>query len=165
MKKFILLLAALGIMALAIMPAQAFTMQALTITVAQNGDAQIDMQYDLSFLEQTAVFFKIADPAAELKSAFESGGETVTVTSATSSSSSITVPSFADVAKTGSGKTIVTPSLSFEKAEKVLNSYWFAPLISPDFSPAVTTVVFPDGYKAVYYNVISIPSVSHKITG
>jgi hypothetical protein len=165
MKKIVLLIAALGLMALAVMPAQAFTMQALTVTVAQNGDAQIDMRYDLSFLELTAVFFKIADPAAELKSAFENNGATVTVTSASSAASSLTVSSYADVMTTGSTRTLVTPSLSFEKAQKVLNSYWFAPLITPDFSPAVTTVKFPDGYQAVYYDVISIPSITHTMKG
>ena len=39
-----------------------------------------------------------------------------------------------------------TPALSFQGAEAVLNQYWFAPLISPDFSPDVTRVVFPDQY-------------------
>jgi hypothetical protein len=165
MKKLFLIIAGLIVIACTVMPASAFTMKSLSITVAGNGDAQVDMHYDLSFVEQTAVFFRITDPAAELKSAFDSGTiKPVTVTQATSSSAHIVIPSFASVSATAGRSTMTTPALSFERARDVLNSYWFAPLVSPDFSPAVTTVTFPDGYTATYYDQISIPSVSHKVS-
>jgi hypothetical protein len=165
MKRIYLVLAGLVILACAVMPASAFTMNSLSITVAGNGDAQVDMAYTLSFVEQTAVFFRIADPAAQLKSAFDNGGSRpVTVTQATSSSAHVEIPSFASVTPAdGKKSTVTTPSLSFERAQAVLNSYWFAPLVSPDFSPAVTTITFPDGYKAYYYDQISIPSVTHQL--
>jgi len=164
MKKIYLIIGCLCILALSVMPAQAFTMKTLTITLAQNGDAKIDMQYDLSLFEQSAVFFRIADPAAELKSAFEvQSKEPVTVTQATSSSAVVIVPSFATVTS-GNGKTVmVSPAVSFERAQKVLNTYWFSPLISPDFSPSTSTIVFPDGYRETWHEQISIPSVSHRI--
>ena len=57
--------------------------------------------------------------------------------------------------------TLKTPSLSFEAAQKVLESYWFAPLISPDFSPTVTKVQFPDGYEETFSDAISIPAITH----
>jgi len=164
MKKIFILTAGLMLMALAVMPAQAFTMKSLAIDLEQNGDAEIVMQYDLSFIEQSAVFLQIADPAAELQSAFQSGSASkVTVSEATSSSARITVPSFASVATTGRKSVMTSPSVSFERARDVLNSYWFAPLISPDFSPAVTTLTFPDGHHEYYYDQISIPSVTHNI--
>jgi len=165
MKKIFLVIAGLILMACAVMPASAFTMKSLSITVAGNVDAQVDMNYDLTFVEQSAVFFRLADPAAQLESAFDAGrSQPVTVTSATSSSAHIDIPSFASVTTTG-GKTVVTtPSLSFEHAQSVLNSYWFAPLVSPNFAPAVTTITFPDGYIATYYNQITIPSVSHQMS-
>lgn len=151
-------------MALAVMPVQAFTMKSLAITVDQSGAAQIDMQYDLNFIEQTAVFFRIADPAQELQSAFNSASsKPVTVTSATSSSSQILVPSYASIAEKDGSTVMTTPSVSFERAEAVLKNYWFAPLVSPDFSPAVTTVTFPDGYQELFYNQISIPAVTHQV--
>jgi len=56
-----------------------------------------------------------------------------------------------------------TPALSFVEAEKVLNQYWFARFISPDFSPEVTTVRFPDGYQKTFSNQISIPAIIHTI--
>jgi hypothetical protein len=50
---------------------QAFTAKELTITLAPNGDAQVTMQYEFSIPESMAVFFRIADPAKELKNALE----------------------------------------------------------------------------------------------
>jgi hypothetical protein len=165
MKKIFLVITGLIVMACAVMPASAFTMKSLSITVSGNGDAQVDMNYDLSFVEQSAIFFRIADPVEELKSAFDSESrQPVTVTQATSSSAHVVIPSFASVTTTGGKSTITTPSLSFERAQDVLNSYWFAPLVSPDFSPAVTTVTFPDGYPVTYYDQISIPSITHSLS-
>lgn len=146
----------------AILPVQAFTAKSLTMTIAPNGDAEMNMQYELSFFEQSAVFFQIADPAQELKKAFDTNSpEPVTVPEASRSSAIILVPEFATVSK--DGKTITTPSVSFEKAEQVMNGYWFAPLVSPDFSPAVTLIRFPDGDRVVYYDVLTVPSINHEI--
>jgi hypothetical protein len=164
MKKIFLVIAGLMLMACAVMPASAFTMNSLNIAVDGNGDARIDMTYDLSFVEQSAVFLRIADPSAQLKSAFDAGGfHTVTVTQATGSAAEIVIPSFAAVTTASGKSTITTPSLSFEHAQKILDSYWFAPLVSPDFSPSITTITFPDGYKATYYDRISIPSTAHAV--
>ncbi|MDO9325059.1 MAG: hypothetical protein Q7T80_08915 [Methanoregula sp.] len=164
MKKIYLVIGCLCILAFLIMPTHAFTMKTLTITVAQNGNAEMDMQYDLSLFEQSAVFFRIANPAAELKSAFESQSkEPVTVTKATSSSAIVIVPAFATITSVNGKTGMETPTVSFERAQKILNTYWFAPLISPDFSPATTTVIFPDGYRETWHDQISIPAVSHQI--
>jgi hypothetical protein len=164
MKTPYLILACLITCACAVMPAQAFVAKSLTITLAPNGDGQIDMQYELSFLEQSAVFLRIADPAAELKKAFDSRtDQPVTVIKATSSSATVIVPAFASVYP-GKGKyTLVTPKVSFERAQAVINSYWFAPLVNPDFSPDVSTVIFPDGYRATFNNVISLPPISRPV--
>ena len=163
MDKFSFALVTFCILA-AILPVQAFTVTSLTIILAKDGDAEVDMQYDLSLIEQSAVFLKIADPAAELKSAFDShSGEPVTVPEATSTSALVLIPAFADVSSATGKVTMVTPGLSFAKAQQAMDEYWFAPLISPDFSPGITTVIFPDGHKAMYYNTLSLPSVSHTL--
>jgi len=165
MKPILIVITGLILVACAVMPASAFTMKSLSITVAGNGDARVDMNYDLSFVEQSAVLFRIANPTAELKSAFDSASRNpVTVTQASGSAAEVLIPSFADIARTGGKTTMTTPSLSFERARDVLNSYWFAPLVSPNFAPAVTTITFPDGYIATYYNQITIPSVSHQMS-
>ena len=164
MDKFSFALVTFCILSAAIMPVQAFTAKSLTITLAPDGDAEMNMQYELSFFEQSAVFFQIADPAQELKKAFDMNGpEPVTVLEATSSSAIILVPGFATVTHDGEASTMVTPPVSFEKAQQVMNGYWFAPLISPDFSPAVTLVRFPDGARAVYHDVLVLPSIRHEM--
>jgi len=165
MKRVYLLLVCLCLLAFAVMPAQAFTAKSLTVTLAPNGDARINMQYDLSFLEQSAVFFRMADPAAEVKKAFDSNtNRPVTVNSVTSSSADIVVPSFAGVTRINGAMTMTSPSISFARAQEILKNYWFAPLISADFAPQVTTVAFPDGYQATFNNAITIPSVTHTLS-
>jgi hypothetical protein len=152
------------ILSLAVMPAQAFTAKSLTITLDREGDAEMNMQYELTFFEQSAVFLQIADPAEELKKAFDSHSpEPVTVVETTSSSAIIHVPAFATVSRDGEGPLMTTPQLSFEKAQQVMNGYWFAPLVSPDFSPAVTMVRFPDGHRAVYYDVLTLPPIQRSL--
>jgi hypothetical protein len=165
MKKMHFAIISLCILAVVIMPVQAFTAKSLTITLAPDGDARVDLHYELSFLEQTAVFLRLADPAAELKKAFDShSSEPVTVPQATSTSAVVLIPGFATINEGTRQVRMITPSVSFEKAQQVMNGYWFAPLVSPDFSPAVTTVIFPDGYQENFSDVISIPSLSHTLS-
>lgn len=152
----------LCIPALAVMPVHAFTAESLTITLADNGDAEMEMQYELSFPEKIAVFFRFADPAAELKNAFDSHTSAeVTVPKATDSSAVVLIPSFAERSSEGDKITVVTPARSFDRAQLVMDEYWFAPLVAPDFSPGVTTVIFPDGHRDIYYEALTVPSVSH----
>ena len=148
--------------ALVISPAGALTARNLTIAVHENGDAQVDFSYDLNWLEQVAVYTKIADPGKELKSALEDNFRvTVDVTSVDNEEASVVVHSFATVRNTPDGTLYVTPELSFKNAQRALSHYWFAPLINADLSPEVTRIVFPDGYSQEFYNQIDIPSVSH----
>lgn len=166
MKKFILPITLVCLMALVVVPAQAFTMHSLSISLDPAGTAQVDLNYELTFFEQGAVFFKIADPASELQKAFDSGSAAkTTVISATSSSASVLVPAFASVSTQDGTTVMTTPAVSFERAEKVLKNYWFAPLVAADFSPSVTTVTFPDGQREYFYDQVSIPSVKHVMSG
>jgi hypothetical protein len=165
MKKIYPVLISLCILALAVIPAQAYTAKSLAITVAPDGNAELDMQYDLSPLEQTAVFLQLADPAGELRKAFDRHStEPVTVSEATGSSAIVHIPAFADVNNRAGAVTMVTPALSFSRAQEVMDGYWFAPLLSPDFSPSITTVTFPDGYRATYYDVPAVPSITHRLS-
>ncbi|HET6581304.1 MAG TPA: hypothetical protein VFG36_05435 [Methanoregula sp.] len=164
LKKICILVAGVCLLAFAAMPVEAFTVKSLTMTLAPDGDAEVDMQYDLTLFEEGAIFFRLSDPAAELKKAFDANSKhPVTVTRATGSSARVLIPSFASVSTGADTITMVSPSISFEKAQSVLDQYWFAPLISPDFSPDLTTIIFPDGYQTNFYNLLVIPSVSHKL--
>src|SRR5512136_1157114 len=100
MEKFSFILVTFCILTAVVLPVQAFTAKSLTITLAPDGDAEMNIQYELSFFEQGAVFLQIADPAQELKKAFDTNSpEPVTVLEATSSSAIILVPGFATVRK------------------------------------------------------------------
>jgi len=147
------------------LPASAFQAKTLTITLGDTGDAQVDFTYQLTWLEQAAVFARLVDPGQQLKSAIENNFyATVTVDQVNNDEAVLTVDSFATVQKTPEGVTYHTPALSFKNAERVLKEYWFAPLINPDFSPDTTRVTFPDGYSEVYTNEISIPAISHTVS-
>ena len=164
MKPIYLLFAALCITVIAVIPAEALSISSLTITIGQNGDAQVNLHYKMTMVEQAAVYFQIADPAAELKNALESNlNRQVMVYDAGTTSADIVIPSFAAVSQGPGKKTITTPGFSFSRVQQVAEGYWFAPRISPDFTPDVTTIVFPDGSNEVLYNQIDIPSFSHQI--
>lgn len=164
MKKFYLIIACLCVFAFTVLPAQAFTANSLTITLGENGDARADMQYSLSFIEQAAVFAHIADPSAQLEGALRDNfNKPVTVIHADSSSAEVIIPSFATIAASPGQTTMTNPSLSFARAEGIVKQYWFAPLISADFSPTVTTIIFPDGYQVTYNDLLTIPSTSHQM--
>jgi len=164
MKSVYLLIGCVCILAFAVMPAQAMTAKSLTINLDANGAAHVDFQYELTFAEQAAVFINIANPGEELKKALENNsGKEVTVVKADSSSAEVIIPSFAEIRQSNGIKTMITPGFSFANAENVLKQYWFAALISPDLSPDVTIITFPDGYQTTYNNQISVPSVSHTV--
>jgi hypothetical protein len=146
-------------------PAGAVIVHNLNIVVSGNGDAQVDIHYELNWLEQAAVFARIADPGTELKSALENNFDvSVDVISVDNHEATVLVHPFARVSSLSGGTRYITPELSFENAQRALNRYWFAPLVSADFSPDVTRVVFPDGYSEEFFNQIDIPSVSHTIS-
>ena len=163
MKQTILILGVLTfVMLLAVSPAAAFRATSLDITVQDNTDAVITFEYSLSWFENAAVFAKIGDPGTELKKALESNyGKPVQVTEADAGRSQFYVQGFAAKKVKGSNVTLTTPALSFREAERVLNTYWFAPLISPDFSPDISTVSFPDGHVERFYDKDQIPRISH----
>jgi hypothetical protein len=145
-------------------PVQAFTAKNLDVAVQGSGDAIITFDYELSWFENIAVFMHIADPAIELKKALESNfNKPVEVIRADGGESRFTVQGFATVKVKDGTTTMKTPGLSFAEAQKVLEQYWFAPLVSPDFSPEVTLVRFPDGYVEEFDNQISIPPVTHTL--
>ncbi|MDN7024316.1 hypothetical protein FGU65_05315 [Methanoculleus sp. FWC-SCC1] len=164
MKRVLLLLPALLAAALICAPASAFTANALDISVNETGDAEVTFDYSLSWFEQIAVFFQIAQPDRELKNALESySGKQVDVVGVETGSAVFAVRDFARIKETANGTVYTLPGLDFTAAEEKLKSYWFAPLVEADFSPAVTTIRFPDGHEEKVFNESAIPSASHTI--
>ena len=165
MKQKLVILCILCLFSVIAIPASAFTAESLSIDVSGNGDAMVTFSYSLGWAEKVAVFFRIADPATELKHAMESNsGKEESVSEVTPNSASFLIHGYAHI-KNGEGKvTYITPALSFASAAEILLGYWFAPLISVDLSPAVTTVIFSDGYTEYFYDSIEIPKISHTIS-
>ena len=148
------LLVSLVVIGLALVcPVQAFSSKSLVIDVKDSMDAVITFDYELSWIERVAVFVRIGDPGTELKKALESNfNAPVQVMEAGAGRSQFYVQGFASEKVQDGNVTIATPALSFREAEKVLNQYWFAPLVNADFSPEVTRLVFPDGHEETFYN-------------
>jgi hypothetical protein len=156
----------LGIVVLisCICPVQAFTAKSLDVVVQENGDAIITFDYSLNLMENAAVFTRITDPSTELKKALAANyNRDVDVIGTSSSEAIVLVHGFAASSTDNGVVTMTTPALSFQSAERVLKQYWFAPLISVDFSPEITRVIFPDGYIAEYSNQIAIPRITHTL--
>ncbi|MDD3857295.1 MAG: hypothetical protein PHP43_04515 [Methanoculleus sp.] len=159
-----ILVASLLLMAVIVAPAGAFSADHLQITVNEDGSAEITFNYTLSWIERVAVFFKIADPAQELKSALErSLGVPVTVISAESDVAAFSVTRFTTISDAAGGKTYSTPGLDFTEAQAVLDEYWFASLVQADFSPAQTVVMFPDGHEETFSDQSALPPLSHMV--
>ena len=145
-------------------PVQAFTAKNLGITIQDNTNAIITFDYDLTWYENIVVFSQIVDPSDELAKALKNQfGKNVEVTSVSGNHAQLLIENFASSTVNDGVVSLNTPSLSFKYAEKVLNKYWFAQFISPDFSPEITRVSFPDGYTEEFYNQDQIPSVRHSI--
>ncbi|MGA2162767.1 MAG: hypothetical protein ABSG28_11335 [Methanoregula sp.] len=143
-------------------PVQAFTAKNLDISIQSNTDATVTFSYDLTWYENIVVFSRIVDPTSELKNAFKTQfSKNVEVTSVSGNQAQFLVENFASRSVNNGVVSLSTPSLSFRNAEKVLDRYWFARFVTPDFSPEVTSISFPDGYSEVFYNQDQIPSVSH----
>ena len=153
------------ILILFILPVQAFTADSLEINVQDNGSAEIQFGYTLNWIEHIAVYLRIANPNDELSRAFENNLHIpVKVEQVDSNSIRVSVSNFAQRSIDKDGRTSMsTPALSFEEAEKVLQQYWFAPLINPDFSPAITIITYPDGYQEKFYDISRIPKTIHTI--
>jgi hypothetical protein len=145
-------------------PVQAFTITTLDFVVENNQDMTVTFNYELDILEQTAVWVNLVDPAAELKAALEANtGKPVDNVIVTDNSVQATIRGFTTQVTVDNTITTTTPGLSFANAEAAVQQYWFAALVSVDYSPAVTRVVYPDQYTETFYEVISIPSTTHTV--
>jgi hypothetical protein len=164
MKKLVVL-GVLVLLAIAAVPAQAFSADTLNITVQENGDATITFDYQLNWFEYVVIFLQIADPATQIQTALGSEtGRTVVVHSVSPGRVSLDVKEFASLQGNDTGTTYLTPALPFTTAEQYLKGQWFSALVSADFSPAVTTVRFPDGYTQQFNNQDYIPAITHTVS-
>lgn len=146
-------------------PAGAMTADTLTVRLAEDGRAEITFTYRLSWYEHFAVYLRMVNPADELKSALERNFQKpVNVTSIDSGRVDLSIEQFAAVRTLQGQSVLYTPEISFMEAEKILKNYWFAPLVSADFSPSLTTLRFPDGQTLTFDDALVIPPQSHLLS-
>lgn len=164
MKSPFIIIACLCAIAFAVLPAEALTMKTLTINLEDDGDAQVDLRYDLSLPEQGAVMFQITDLRGTLERDLQQNlNRPVSVRSAGMDSANITITGLASVSTREGATVMAMPGFSLGNAENVMKQYWYAPLTSPDFSPEVTAITFPDGYTEYYYDQIHFPTITRTL--
>ena len=153
-----------GILAI---PAGAFTINTLAVTITESGDAEISVDYSLSWVERVVVFMRIAHPDQQLEQALERyARKEVTVTSVNPGRTELYVEEFVRVTDAPDGGIIyTTPSMDFSLAEQQVKGYWFSRFVTVDSSPEIAVITFPDGYQEQFVNVTYVPSVIHQTTG
>ena len=146
------------------MPASALTLTSYTAEIQDDGNAILTFNYDMTFVEYVGYYLNIANPGKLIKEEYDKHanmpGE---VLSTDSKGTCFKVYGYASVSDDVNGKTITTPSQSFQKAETILKEHPVANLTTFDLSPDITRVVFSDGYCENFYNELSIPSITHVI--
>jgi hypothetical protein len=155
------------VLSCAAMPASAFASKKLDINVLENGDANIQFQYQLSWPEKFG-YTLVPQKEQIVSSAIQTEFPTTTVTNVRVSKSftDLTIKNFASVSTStiqgGAATTYKTPAVSFLLAKHMLDAN---PLIRdnvmPDYSPGVTTVRFAHGVKYTYNDVTGIPAITY----
>lgn len=146
------------------LPAAAFSADRFTLTIEENGDADIEFDYTLTWIERVAVYLRIAEPENELRQALERNyNRPVEIKAVTPGSVQFTVDGLSKVKETFDGTVYTVPVLDFSSAVTALERYWFAPLVKVDLSPDISTVTFPDGRTEEFRNVTIIPMLVHTI--
>ncbi|MBQ3684066.1 MAG: hypothetical protein II925_00545 [Methanomicrobium sp.] len=151
-------------LAAAAMPASALTITSYTAEIQDDGNAILTFNYDMTFVEYVGYYLNIANPGKLMKEEYDKHANMPgDVLSSDSKATSFKVYGYAAVSDDANGKTITTPSQSFQKAEAILKEHPVAKLTTFDLSPDITTVTFPDGYCETFYNELSIPSITHVV--
>jgi hypothetical protein len=159
--KFILCILVLA--TLAITPVAGFSADSLDIEVQEDGGAMVAFAYSLTWVERFAIFIQIADPAEEFQHAVEGlTGQPVTIDAVSADSVVFSVERYASVRNEEGARVFVTPQMRFPQANTALQQYWFAPLLQADFSPAITTIHFPDGSAEIWIDQETIPAITHR---
>ncbi len=153
------------LVALVIFPGSAFTLDTLQISVMNDGGADISLNYTLTFWEDIAVFFRVVDPAKEIQQSIEqSTGKTAQVEHANTRSAEFTVQEYATPLIAENTITQTTPRLDFTQADQYIKNQWWSFLVSQDLSPAISTIIFSDGYTRTFQDELEIPSITHILT-
>ncbi|HMA05194.1 MAG TPA: hypothetical protein VKO45_04630 [Methanomicrobiales archaeon] len=158
--RMVTLLLILG--ALAIPPVAALHVRYLDIAVDRDGSATVTFEYTLPWIEQVFAFLGVVSPDRDFGRILgvASGGEIVAL-SAGDGMTTFSMRGFANVTGTPPDTTCTTPALNLSWGQAGYEASILAPLLSPDFSPDVTVVRFPDAYSLTFRDELLIPGITH----
>ncbi len=139
-------------------PVAAITVKHLDVTVAENGDAEITADYGMNWMEQAVVY-----PAGVSILAVKTPSNVV-VHSVSPDRASLAVHKLVAVQRATGSTTYKTPAFSANDAQRMLNQFWFANLVTLDFAPGTLTIRYPDGATTEYSDLSSVPSFTHSVT-
>jgi len=144
-------------MLLLLAPAGAITVNHLDITVAENGDALITGDYSMNWIEQAVVY-----PAGVSILAVNAPDNAV-IHSISPNQVRVTVQKLVQVRRTADSTVYTTPAFSASDAQKELDQFWFANMVSLDLTPGTLTLTFPDGATVEDSDLSSVPSFVYTI--
>lgn len=146
---------------LAVSPGAAFTAESLTITVKTDGDARAEFDYTLEGLIENAIPESMLEE--ELVKGLSTSDEPPEVIAFDKSGATLLLKNFAQLSDTSTGTEYLTASMDFSKAEIALQDSAVSSVITADFTPQITTVIFPDGYNKVFTDSSTLPSIRHVV--
>lgn len=154
----VMIIAVIGlclILALLFSQSQSFKVDRLEYFVSNNGNAFVVANYHLNLVEKFWLVLPMTKDGVihAIKTEY---GEESKIISITDTSTTFTIPRFADVYPTY----IQTPMLTFENIKKRSNEYWFVQLLNIDYTPTITTMKFYNGETHSYTNMMVVPAIT-----
>ncbi len=142
-------------------PALEFTAKSLAITVDAGGDATAVFRYELEGFVENAIPTSLLEE--EMKKGLSTSSEPPEVVSFDRSEATLLMRGFAQRSATEDGTEYLTATMDFTRAEIALKESALSAIVSADFTPQVTTVLFPDGYRQEYSDQSALPAIRHTV--
>lgn len=155
------LVLAIGCICAFISPAAAFTANSLTITINTSGDAIAVFSYTLEGFVENAIPESMLEE--ELKKGLTTSSDPPEVVTFNRSGATLLLKQFAQTTEVENGTEYLTAMMDFSKAEIALKDSALSYAVTADFSPQITTVIFPDGYGQVFDDSSTLPPLTHTV--
>ncbi len=139
-------------------PVAALTVKHLDITVAENGDADITADYAMNWMEQAIVY------PAGLSVLAANAPDHAVIHSISPDRVQLTVKNLVTVRHTKDATVYATPAFSAQDAQKELDRFWFANMVTLDLAHGTLTIRFPDGATTEDTDLSSVPSFVHTVS-
>jgi len=142
-----------------ILPVHAFTVNSLDITIDKSGDATASFKFTLEGFLENAIPQSMLEE--ELKKGLTSSSEPPVILSMDKTKATLLLKKFAETQDVPQGTQYRTASMNFQKAEIALKNSALSSVVTADFAPAKSTIIFPDAYKREFTNAAVLPALTH----